>query len=354
MAHLSRILFPDIFLIILIGIVLHSCTKDQILPGDDFKLDMEDHLFGKMKSDFGTHALLKPDSTLWMWGMNCSGSLGTGNTEGSDIPLQVPITEEIVDFDISGGMVGAVDRAGYIWFWGSNMHSGSMWPEIESPIKCSYLSGAKAIGFVYGTANILRDDGTIWQISIGPDVESSFYEPEHISDLEQIVCISQSMALKNDGSLGELYPTEPGQGGLIPTENVRTVQNVVVRRTVVLKKDGTVWAWGKNSIGQLGDGSFENRTEAVQVKGLDHIIQISANYDFNLALREDGTLWFWGFTCKWDEPHDPIGISTPVKIDNLDHVVSIFAGATSLAMKNDNTYWYFDCEGRNPQLVSFE
>ncbi len=234
------------------------------------------------------------------------------------------------------------------------MYSSMVWPEITSPINCSYLDGAKAIGKAYGTSNILRNDGTIWQISIGPDVESSFYEPELITDLEQIVSLSQSLALKNDGSVGELYSTEPLRGGLIPIENVIAVQNVVVRRTLVLKEDGTVWAWGKNDIGQLGDGSFENRTEAVQVKGLDHIVQISASYDFNLALKEDGTVWFWGFTCIWDEEHTPIGIHTPVRIENLDHVVLIFAGATSLVMKNDGTYWYFDCEGRNPQLVPFE
>ncbi len=275
MAPLSRIIFSSTFLAILTSIVLHSCTKDQILPDDDFKIDTEDHLFGKMKSDFGTHVLLKLDSTLWIWSWNFSGQLGTGTNENSDIPLQVPITEKIVDFDIAAGMVTAIDCIGNIWFWGSDMHSSMMWPEITSPINCSYLNGAKAIGKVFDKHNILREDGT-------------------------------------------------------------------------------VWAWGRNSIGQLGDGSSEDRTVPVQVKGLDHIVQISANYDFNLALRDDGTVWFWGFTCVWDEPHDPIGINTPVKIDNLDQVVSIFADATSLVMKDDNTYWYFDCEDRNPQLVSFE
>lgn len=354
MTNLSRVLFPGIFLVILTSIVLHSCTKDQILPDDDFKIDIEDHLFGKMKSDFGTHAILKPDSTLWIWGMNYSGQLGTGTTESSDIPLKVPITEKVVDFDITAGMVTAVDCTGNIWFWGSDMNSSMMWPEITSPINCSYLNDAKAIGKVAGTFNILRDDGRVWQISIEPDVESSFYEPELISDLEQIVSISQSMALKNDGSLGDLYSTEPVRGGLVPIEDVIAVQNVINRRTVVLKKDGTVWAWGQNDFGQLGDGSFEHRAVPVQVKNLDHIVQISANYDFNLALREDGTVWFWGFTCKWDEQHNPIGINTPERIDNLDHVLMIFAGATSLVMKNDNSYWYFDCEDRISQLVSFE
>jgi alpha-tubulin suppressor-like RCC1 family protein len=354
MIRFTKTVFPVIFLIILTSIIVHSCTKNQILPGDEFQIDIDDHLYGKVKSDFGTHVILKPDSTLWIWGMNLSGQLGTGTMESSDIPLKVLITEKIVDFDISAGMVTAVDCTGNIWFWGSDLASSMIWPEITSPINCSFLNDAKAIGKVYGTYNILRDDGTVWQIGIGADVNSSFYEPELISDLEHIVSVSQSMALKNDGTLCELYATEAVRGGLVPIERVIAIQNVVNRRTVVLKEDGTVWAWGQNDFGQLGDGSLEHRTVPVQVKGLDHIVQISANYDFNLALKEDGTVWFWGFTCKWDEPHDPIGINTPVRLDDLDHMQLICSGATSLVMKNDNSYFYFDCEGRIPQSVLFE
>jgi alpha-tubulin suppressor-like RCC1 family protein len=354
MAQSSRPVFADIFLISLISILLHSCTKDQIVPGDDFIVDYEDHLFGKMKSDFGSHAILKPDSTLWIWGWNLSGQLGNATRESSDIPLRVPIAGKIIDFDMDGEMVVAVDHTGNIWFWGSNGVSSTVWPQILSPIKCSYLSDAVAIGIVRATAYILRNDGSVWQIHIGSDIESSFYEPEPVYDLEKIVSVSQSMALREDGTLAELFSTEPGQGGLVPIKKNRAVENVVVRRTLVLKGDGTVWAWGKNDIGQLADGTFEDHSVPVQVRDLDSVVQISASYDFNLALREDGTVWFWGFTGIWDELHNPIGINTPVKIDNLDNVVSIFAGSTSLVMKKDNTYWSFDCKSRNPRLVSFE
>lgn len=354
MAHLARTAFTGVFLIILSSIILHSCTKDQIIPGDDFIVDMEGNLFGKIKSDFGNHAILKADSTLWMWGWNFSGQLGNGSKESSDIPLRVPITEKIIDFDMDGGMVVALDLTGNIWFWGSDLNSSMIWPETLSPIKCSFLNDAMAVGILRGTVTILRNDGSVWQIMIGPELVSSFHEPEHVSGLEQVVSISQSMALREDGTLAELLSTEPAQGGLVPIEFIRAVQNVVVRRSVVLKEDGTVWAWGKNGIGQLADGTFEDRTVPIQVGKLDHIVQISASYDFNLALREDGTVWFWGFSCKWDDLDDPIGISTPVKIDNLKHVVSIFSGSTSLVLKNDSTYWTFDCEDRNPKLVPFE
>ena len=354
MTKLSRVLFPGIILIILTIIILNSCTKDNNLPGDECNIVIEDNLLGKLKSDFGNYAILKPDSTLWTWGINITGQLGIGTEENSNIPLKVPSIEKIIDFDMDRGMAIAVDCTGNIWFWGSDMLSSMWWPEILSPIKCSFLNETKAIGIVATTIHMLRNDGTVWRIKIEPNVESSFYEPEIISNLEQIVSISQSIALRKDCTLCELKSKEPEQGGLVHVNDVVAVQNVINRRTVILKKDGTVWAWGQNGFGQLGNGSFEHSAIPVKVNNLDNIIQISANYGFNLALREDGTVWFWGFICKWDENHNPIGINIPERINNLDNVALIYAGATCLVMKNDSSYWYFNSEDRIPQFVSFE
>ncbi|MBE9509294.1 MAG: hypothetical protein IMY71_00325 [Bacteroidetes bacterium] len=354
MNKLSRVLFPVIILIIPTIIILNSCTKDNNLPGDKCNVFIEDNFHVKLKSDFGNYAILKPDSTLWTWGINITGQLGTGTEESSNIPLKVPFVEKIIDFDMYEGMAIAVDCTGNIWFWGSNAFSSIWWPEILSPVNCSFLSGTKAIGIVGTTIHMLRNDGTVWQIKIGPDVESSFYEPEIISSLEQIVSISQSIALRKDCTLCELKSKKPEKGGLVHVKDVVAVQNVINRRTVILKNDGTVWAWGQNDFGQLGNGSFEHSVIPVKVKNLDNIIQISSNYDFNLALKEDGTVWFWGFICEWDENHNPIGINIPERINNLDNVALIYAGATCLVMKIDGSYWYFNSEDRIPQLVSFE
>lgn len=353
MTKLSRVLFPVIILIIPIIIILNSCSKDNNLPGDECNIVIEDNLPGKLKSDV-CNAILKPDSTLWTWGKNFTAQLGIGTEGNSNIPIKVPFIEKIIDFDMYEGMAIAADKTGNIWFWGSNMLSSMWWPEILSPVNCSFLSGTKAIGIVAGTVNILRNDGTVWQIEIGPDVESSFYEPEIISNLEQIVSISQSIALTKNCTLCELKSKEPDHGGLVDVRNVVSVQNVINRRTIILKKDGTVWAWGQNGIGQLGNGSFEHSAIPVKVNNLINIIQISANYDFNLALKEDGTVWFWGFTLEWDDNHNPIGINIPEIINNLDNVALIYAGATCLVMRNDNSYWYFNSGDRIPQLVSFE
>ncbi len=64
--------------------------------------------------------------------------------------------------------------------------------------------------------------------------------------------------------------------------------------TVALKTDGTVWAWGNNSNGQLGDGTTTQRTKPVEVSGLSTVIAIAAGDTHTVALKTDGTVWAWG------------------------------------------------------------
>ncbi len=65
-----------------------------------------------------------------------------------------------------------------------------------------------------------------------------------------------------------------------------------------MKADGTVWSWGWNAVGQLGDGTNTDRYTPVQVSGLSNIKAIAARDYHNLALRSDGTLWAWGWNIN--------------------------------------------------------
>jgi len=348
----SRGLFPFFILIVSTIVILNSCSNDRNPFGCEDNL-IEDNFIGKLESDFGNYAILKPDGTLWTWGNNYNGQLGIGTKESSNIPLKVSSIEKIIDIDFCEGMALAVDCAGNIWYWGRNTFSSTMGPEILSPKKISFLRGTEAIEMCF-VVHTLRNDGTVWQIKIDHKVNTSYYNPEIISGMEQILSISNSLALKKDGTLCEILSSEPDRGGWIAVKDVVAVQNVLNRRTVILKKDGTAWAWGKNGIGQLGSGDFQDSSVPVKVKNLSNIIKISANYDFNLALREDGTVWFWGFICQWDANQNPIGINIPERIKNLDNVVLIHAGSQCLVMKDDGSYWYFAAEDRIPQKISFE
>lgn len=112
--------------------------------------------------------------------------------------------------------------------------------------------------------------------------------------------------------------------------------------SLALKNDGTVWAWGLNNTGQLGDGTTTERTIPIQVSGLTGITTISAGGWHSLALKNDGTVWAWGSngnyqlgdlnytTCK----------SIPIQVSSLTEIKAIKAQYKySLALKNDGTVW---------------
>ena len=68
-----------------------------------------------------------------------------------------------------------------------------------------------------------------------------------------------------------------------------------IGHTVALKQDGTVWAWGSNVFGELGDGTTSSRGTPVQVQGLTGVTAIAASsMAHSVALKQDGTVWTWG------------------------------------------------------------
>src|SRR5204863_3500680 len=115
---------------------------------------------------------------------------------------------------------------------------------------------------------------------------------------------------------------------------------------VALKADGTVWDWGYNTYGQLGDGSTSNRYVAVQ-PGVSNAISVAAGQYHTLAVKMDGAVMAWG---KNDTGQLGDGTNferhTPVAVINLTGVVSVSAGTYSVALKSDGTVWSF---GTNSQ-----
>ena len=62
---------------------------------------------------------------------------------------------------------------------------------------------------------------------------------------------------------------------------------------IALKNDGTVWTWGWNEYGQLGDGTTIQRTTPIQVSGLTDVTQIAGGDYHTIAVKNDGTVWTW-------------------------------------------------------------
>ena len=112
--------------------------------------------------------------------------------------------------------------------------------------------------------------------------------------------------------------------------------------TLALREDGTVWAWGDNADGQLGQpASYEPHPTPAQVPGLTGVVALSPGYHHVLALREDGTVWAWGANYN-GQLGDGTQRSrhTPAPMPGLTDVVSITATqGTSLVARRDGTVW---------------
>ena len=133
-----------------------------------------------------------------------------------------------------------------------------------------------------------------------------------------------------------------------PTGHLSGVRAIAAgsSHSLALKEDGTVWAWGYNSDGQLGDGTKANSTRPVRVGKLGGVRAIAAGAFFSLALKEDGTVWAWGSNTSGQDNRlsgqlgdgDIASSDTPLEVGGLGGVEAVAAGAShGLALKNDGT-----------------
>ena len=139
------------------------------------------------------------------------------------------------------------------------------------------------------------------------------------------------------------YPGAP----IASLSNVRDVATGSYH-TAASKGDGTVWSWGYNAKGQLGNGTLTDTTNPVQATGLTNVIAVAGGDLHTLALKADGTVWAWGYNFFGQlgrAPYNFTDSTTPVQVYGLTDVIAIAgSGKRSLALKKDGTVWAWGAE----------
>ncbi len=210
----------------------------------------------------------------------------------------------------------------------------------------------------------LNSDGSVWATGFWILGVTGQPSPVRIFPLPNIVAVAGGFggdfALLADGTLwgfGSNYSGMLGDGSTVPRRQPQPVP-VLTGITAVsaswhvlaLRNDGTVWSWGDNLYGQLGNGTRINRYTPGQISGLTNVIQVSAGRVASLALKSDGSVWIWGQTnggaagnglVPTSESDPEMYHLTPSQVHNLDRVIAVSAGlgAHHLALRADGTVW---------------
>lgn len=317
------------------------------------------------------HSLaVKTDGTAWTWGANVYGQLGDGTTVNRSIPVRVQGLSGVVSVIAAGGIDHSLlmTASGDVWAWGAN-YAGQLGDgtttDRRTPVKVTNLAGV--VAFSAGGAHSLAvtSDGKAWAWGtniwgqLGDGSTTLFRSaPVQITGLPSVAdvaaSLAHSLALLQDGTVRAWGSNEYGQLGIgsnevidhsvpIPVPGLSGVTDVSAGplHTVALTQDGTVWTWGTNVGGQLGDGTYTDRTSSARVNGLTDIAAVGAGRFHTIALKRNGTVWAWGAN-GYGQLGDGTTTdrSTPVQVVDLTGVTAVAAGHFyNLALKQDGTVW---------------
>ncbi len=331
-----------------------------------------------------TTLILRADGTVWAWGRNSFGTLGNGKETDSHAPVLVAGLNDVVAISSACEYSIALRSDGTVWTWGSNEYGGlGNDSKINSniPVQVKGLTGIKMISGGSDHALALKNDGTVWtwgnnsfgQMANGKknnefsknDPENDQLVPAQVPDLYEVTEIAasrgHSMVLKADGTVWAWGRNDLGQlGDGTNREHFTPVQvsgpdstgfltDIISiagggsygGNSAAIRSDGKLYIWGDNSRGQLGNGSVEETFFPSEVAGLKDIIAVNLGGEYVLALGSDGIVWAWG-----NNEDSQLGIisdtefNRPVKIPGLSGIMSVYAGSShNAALQKDGTLW---------------
>jgi alpha-tubulin suppressor-like RCC1 family protein len=223
----------------------------------------------------GYHCLaLRRDGTVWSWGWNVWGQLGINSTATTLVPVQVMQLTNPATIS-AGYMVSvALMSNGTVQVWGTGpkgeLGQGSFTDHSYLPEQVKGLSNVVSVSADFQEPEALKSDGTIWmwgwnnlgQLGIGNESDTNI--PTQVLNLTNMIFAGQT---------GD-------------------------RDNCAIRADHTVWTWGRNYNGQLGIGTNDMDPHPIPVQmppfGNGYVVMVQTPDWHSLALESDGTLWGWG------------------------------------------------------------
>ena len=219
----------------------------------------------------GTNFILasKTDGTLWSWGYNALGGLGQNDKTDRSSPTQIPGTTWSDEITAGDQGSGAIKTDGTLWMWGNNP-TGELGQnnktQRSSPIQVPGTTW-RSVKDVFQTTIATKTDGTLW-----------------------------SWGYNGRGQLGQNNRTDYSSPKQIPGTTWDKIGSGI-ETAMVIKTDGTLWTWGSGMWGVLGNntgGPGVKLSSPAQIPGTTWSdVTSDSGYDA-WAVKTDGTLWSWG------------------------------------------------------------
>jgi len=295
-------------------------------------------------NDGDHHFFTREDGTMWAVGGNTKGQLGQNNEIKYSSPVQVPGTTWGPQMSVISTKSYAIKTDGTLWAWGNNSPS---YGELGHNNKTNYSSPAQIPGTTwskvtsYGYSVIAtKTDGTLWTWGannfgkLGLNNTNNYSSPKQVPGTTWTGDIGGgnqfAAAIRTDGTLWMWGVNENGQLGQNGPHNTNysspkqvgsdTTWSKVeghVNSIVAIKTDGTLWAWGYNDSGNLGQNNTTKISSPVQIPGTTWSNLATGN-QWTIATKTDGTLWGWGTNNQGqlgqNNSDGEYGYSSPVQI----------------------------------------
>ena len=306
---------------------------------------------------------IKINGTLWAWGNNSWGTLGTSDLTHRSSPTQVGSLSNWSQISSGGSHTAAIKTDGTLWSWGSNLSGQLGTSDLTfrySPVQIGSLSNWSQIACGYVTTFAIKSDGTLWAWgynnvgTLGNNSTTSFSSPIQIGVATWFQVSAgcyDAYAIDTSGYLwawgynlyGELGLGDTTQR-LTPTQVGNTtwsqVQTTLSQNpfTFFLKSDETLWSAGYNGDGSLGLNDLTNRSSITQI-GSSTWKQINAGSWNASAIDSLGQLWSWGINNAGTLGNNTTtSYSSPVQVGTLSNWSKVSCGyGTTTAIQNDGT-----------------
>ena len=218
------------------------------------------------------------------------------------------------------------------------------------------ISGDNLVALADGQ-HLLRIDatdvsGNVGYASVAFSIDATAPAPA-TAVLQSVAGSYHSLVLKSDGTLWGWGYNNNGLLGVANNNTYIVTQQQVgtdsdwktigggQTHTLAVKTDGTLWSWGNNDYGQLGDGSSVSVATPVRIGSDTNWVSVAAGSIFSVGLKNNGSLWAWGYN-GYGQLGDGSGVSqiSPVQVGSASDWASVAVGSDHvLAVKTDGTLW---------------